>query len=129
MKNNETALLNLIGEIQDKGVTYKLPGEPYTNVGNEHLADFLALNDVIVPPVRVGDKIKAADGQEYIIIDYEYRKHYCDDTHIRVEENVTVMNSIYADSTMRRTHQYTLEEFATKFPDYVLWYNEDNNNE
>jgi uncharacterized protein with LGFP repeats len=88
-----------------------------------------AANDAIVPPVRVGDRIKAAGGKEYIIIDYEYRKHYCDDTHIRVEENVTVMNNIYADSTTRRTHQYTLEEFATEFPDYVLWYNEENQNE
>lgn len=117
MKNNYHALLELIQEIQDKGVTYKLPGEPYTNVGNETLADFLSLNEVTVPPVRVGDRIKTA-GQEYIIVDYRYRKYRANDTSIRVEETIEVIDSRYEGTNTRRTHQYTPDDFFKQFPEY-----------
>ncbi len=118
MKDNYHALLELIREIQDKGVTYKLPGEPYTNVGNETLADFLSLNEVTVPPVRVGDRIKTTAGREYIIVDYRYRKYRANDTSIRVEEVIEVMDSIYDGKNMRRTHQYTPDDFFKQFPEY-----------
>ncbi len=118
MKDNYTALLNLIREIQDKGVTYKLPGEPYTSVGNETLADFLVLNEVTVPPVRVGDRIKTTSGREYIIVDYRYRKYRANDSSIRTEEVIEVMDSIYDGKNMRRTHQYTPDDFFEHFPEY-----------
>lgn len=104
-------LTDLIGDIQTCGKRiYSDSPSDYRTVGNEELADFLILNNVIVPPVKVGQRLKDKHGDEYIIVSYKY-VDYGD----QKEERIEVMDVSYEGKTIVCINPLTVEEFFEKF--------------
>ena len=73
-------------------------------------ADFLMLNGVVLPPVRVGQHVKDRCGDEYIVVGFSHKA-----SRSGTKTTIDVMDVAYEGNTIFCVNPCTIEEFRRRY--------------
>lgn len=106
--NHTTRLEVLLNDIQDIGLAHI--AEAPRQVHNYTVADFLLLNGVRQPPVRMGATVMDTFGNAYLVKEYKVVH-----TEKGIVETIEVMRAEYEDRPVHTTRTMTVDEFYKTF--------------
>ena len=110
---NETyRLARLLDDIQEIGIRHA--AENPKKVDNFTVADFLLLNGLRQPPVRIGKVIRNKADMRYVMMGYTV-KH----TASGIIEEIEVMREEYIGEACFRTRKLTPAEFYQEFGEHL----------
>lgn len=110
---NETyRLAHLLDDIQEMGIRHS--AENPKKVDNFTVADFLLLNGLRQPPVRIGKVIHNRAGMKYVMMGYTV-KH----TASGIVEEIELMREEYIGEACYRTRKITPTEFYQEFGEHL----------
>lgn len=106
---NETSrLAYLLDDLQEMGIRHS--AENPRKIDNFTVADFLLLNGLRQPPVRIGTIVRNKADAGYVVVSYNV-KHTIDG----IAEEIELMREEYLGEACYRTRKVTPTEFYNEF--------------